>query len=93
MVVAGGGCGRRQSSGGGGWCGWCIVLAHIRIIGGMFEFTMRAQIVAASVRGAAQGTLESAREVDMVVVADVRHYFTAQFAPMQVAAAWQLIKR
>lgn len=59
----------------------------------MFEFTVRAQIVAAGVGGAAERTLEPTGEVNVIVVANVRHYFAAQFAPVQVAAAWQLVKR
>lgn len=59
----------------------------------MFEFAMRAQIVAAGIRGSAQRTLEPAREVHVIVVANVRHYFPTQFAPVQVAATWQLVKR
>ena len=54
---------------------------------------MSAQIVAACIRGSTQGTLKPAREVHMIVVANVRHYFPTQFAPVQVAATWQLVKR
>lgn len=59
----------------------------------MFEFAMRAQIIAPGVRGSAQRTLEPAWEVHVIVVAYVRHYFPTQFATMQVASTWQLVKR
>lgn len=59
----------------------------------MLELAMGSQVVAAGVRGSTQGALEPAREVHVIVVSNVRHYFAAQFAPMQVAATWQLVKR
>lgn len=60
---------------------------------GMFELAVRAQVVAARVRCATERALESAREMDVIVVPDVRHYFAAQLASVQVAAAWQLVER
>lgn len=59
----------------------------------MFEFAVRSQVIAPGVGGSAQRTFESAWEVHVIVVAYVRHYFPTQFAPVQVAAAWQLVKR
>lgn len=53
---------------------------------------MSAQVVAPSVGGSAQGALESAGEVHMIVVSDVRHYFPTKFAAVQVTTAWQLVK-
>lgn len=70
-----------------------IKLASVRIVGGMFELAMCAQVVAASVRGPAQGTLEPSGKVHVVVVSDVRHHFTTQFAAMQVEGAGHTLER
>lgn len=59
----------------------------------MFEFAVSPQVVAAGISSSTQWALEPAREVHMIVVANVRHYFATQFASMQVAATWQLVKR
>lgn len=58
----------------------------------MFKFAMCAKVIASGVGGSAQRTLEPAREVHMIMVSYVRHYFPTQFAPVQVAATWQLVK-
>lgn len=48
----------------------------------MFEFKVRAQVVAARVRRTTERTLKPAGEVDVVVVPDVRHDLAAQLAPV-----------
>lgn len=53
---------------------------------------MRAQVVATCIRGTTERTLKPAREVDVVVVPDVRHDLAAQLAPVKVAAAWHPVK-
>lgn len=58
----------------------------------MLELAVGAQIVAAGVGGTAQGALEAAGEVDMIVVAYVRHDLAAQLAAMQVAATGETLK-
>lgn len=58
----------------------------------MFEFIVRAQVVATCVRGTTERTLKPAGEVDVVVVPDVRHDLAAQLAPVKVAAAWHPVK-
>lgn len=58
----------------------------------MFELAMGAQVVAASVGGTAQRTLEPAGEMDVIVVAYVRDHFAAQLATMQIAAAREPFK-
>lgn len=69
-----------------------IKLPGVRIITGMFKFAVSAQVVAPSVGGSAKGTLESAGEVHVIVVSDVRHYFPTKFAAVQVTTARQLVK-
>lgn len=58
----------------------------------MFEFKVRAQVVATCVPGTTERTLKVAGEVDVVVVPDVRHDLAAQLAPVMVAAAWHPVK-
>lgn len=70
-----------------------VKLPRVRIIAWMLEFAVRAQIVAACVRRPTQRALESSREMHVIVVPDVRHYFAAQFTPVQVTSAWQLVER
>lgn len=62
-----------------------VEFAGVRIEHWMFEFAMGAQIVAAGVGGATQGTLESAGEMHVIVVPNVRHHFSAQLTTMQIA--------
>lgn len=58
----------------------------------MLELTVGAQIVAARIGGPAQRTLEAARKMDVVVVADVRDDLAAQLATVQVAAAREALE-
>lgn len=74
------------------WAGR-IELPGVGIEARVFEFAMGTEVIAACVRGSAQWTLEPAREVHVIVIANVSHYFPTQFAPVQVAATWQLVKR
>lgn len=53
---------------------------------------MRSQVIAAGVGGPAQGTLESSREMHMIMVSYVRHHFAAQLATMQITAARQSLE-
>lgn len=69
-------------------CGAAVELPRVRIVPRVFELAMGAQIVASRVRGPTQRALEPARKVHVIVITDVRHYFAAQFAPVQVAGAW-----
>lgn len=70
-----------------------LELARVGVVGGVLELAVRAQVVRARVRGAAQRTLEAAREVHVVVVADVRHHLAAQLAAVQVQRARHALER
>lgn len=72
--------------------GLLIELPGVRIIAWMLEFAVGAQVIASSVRRPAQRALESPREVHVIMVPDMGHYFAAQFTPVQVAAAWQFVE-
>lgn len=81
---------RADESGG---CGQDVVeLAGVRIVHRVFELAMGAQVVAASVGGAAQRTLEPAGKMDVIVVAYVRDHFAAQLATVEIAAAREPFK-
>lgn len=58
----------------------------------MLELAVGAQVVAARVRRPAEGALEASGEVDVVVVAYVRHDLATQLAAMQIAAAREALK-
>lgn len=72
---------RRIVSGGwlsvGRWCCWRIKLSGVWIISRMFELAMGPQVITPSVRRPAEWTLESTREVHVVMVSYVGHYFSA----------------
>lgn len=70
-----------------------LELARVGVVGGVLELAVRAQVVRARVRGAAQRALEAAREVHVVVVADVRHHLAAQLAAVQVQRARHALER
>lgn len=70
-----------------------VELARVRVVGGVLELAVRAQVVGARVGGAAQRALEPAREVHVVVVADVRHHLAAQLAAVQVERARHALER
>lgn len=70
-----------------------LELARVRVVRGVLELAVRAQVVGARVRRAAQRTLEPAREVHVVVVAYVRHHLAAQLAPVQVEGARDPLER
>lgn len=70
-----------------------LELARVGVVGGVLELAVRAQVVGARVGGAAQRALEAAREVHVVVVADVRHHLAAQLAAVQVQRARHALER
>lgn len=70
-----------------------VEFPRVRIIERMLEFAVGSEVVASSVCRPAQRALESAREVHVIMVPDMGHYFAAQFTPVQVAAAWQFVER
>lgn len=70
-----------------------LELARVGVVRGVFELAVRAQVVGARVGGAAQRALEAAREVHVVVVADVRHHLAAQLAAVQVERAGHALER
>lgn len=70
-----------------------VELARVGVVGGVLELAVRAQVVGARVGGAAQRALEAAREVHVVVVADVRHHLAAQLAAVQVERARHALER
>lgn len=70
-----------------------LELARVRVVGGVLELAVRAQVVGSRVGGAAQRALEPAGEVHVVVVADVRHHLPAQLAAVQVERARDPLER
>lgn len=59
----------------------------------MLCFEMCSKIVTAGVCGSAERTLKSTREMNVIVIADVRHNFVTYLAAMQVAAVRELFER
>lgn len=59
----------------------------------MLCFEMRSEIVTACVCGSAERALESTREMNVIVITDVRHNFVTYLAAMQVAAIRELFER
>ena len=70
-----------------------IKLSGVGVEQRVLEFTVSTQIVATCVRGPTQRALKPAREVNVIVVANVGYNFATKFASMQVGVEWQLVKR
>lgn len=82
-----------RGEGDGGRRGGRIELPRVRVVPGMLEFAVGAEVVAACVSGPTERTLEPAREVHMVMISYVGHYLAAEFTSVQITTTWQLVER